>query len=31
MKRMEQGFGALYKPADILVDMAAGGAKFHRS
>jgi 3-hydroxyacyl-CoA dehydrogenase/enoyl-CoA hydratase/3-hydroxybutyryl-CoA epimerase len=29
MKRLEQSYGALYKPADILVKMAAKNKKFH--
>ncbi|HPI91647.1 MAG TPA: 3-hydroxyacyl-CoA dehydrogenase NAD-binding domain-containing protein [Deltaproteobacteria bacterium] len=31
MMRLEQRFGPLYKPADILSDMAANGTKFHKS
>ena len=31
MKRLEQSYGLLYKPADILVKMAAKGKKFHGS
>ena len=31
MKRLEQSYGALYKPADILVEMAAKNKKFHVS
>ena len=31
MKRLEQSYGALYKPADILVKMAAKNKKFHAS
>jgi 3-hydroxyacyl-CoA dehydrogenase/enoyl-CoA hydratase/3-hydroxybutyryl-CoA epimerase len=31
MKRLEQSYGALYKPADILVEMAAKNKKFHAS
>ena len=31
MKRLEQSYGALYKPADILKEMAAKNKKFHAS
>ncbi len=31
MKRLEQGYGSLYKPAKILVDMAKKNRKFHGS
>ena len=31
MKRLEQSYGPLYKPADILVKMAAKNKKFHES
>lgn len=31
MKRLEQKYGVLYQPADILVDMAAKKAKFHQA
>jgi hypothetical protein len=31
MKRLVQGYGPLYKPVDILVNMAAKGKKFYES